>query len=221
MNTNNPFVKLANDAIEGGLWSGLGNVRVMNLSLNGVEAQDQLMLVARTRNHGSARARISSVVWQRRVARKPGAAAKPAPSIVAIIARCGVSAPLARRDRRTFLEQDPPRTARLAGRHHPRHTRCCCDSARLSEGGHRLARRCAQPRSARPGARCRPADIDQHEQPRIAAGGCGRDAARGYDVVLDLQGLLKSAVLARLSGARRVVGFPRGPPARTGRALFL
>ena len=29
-----------------------------------------------------------------------------------------------------------------------------------------------------------------------------------YDVALDLQGLLKSAVLARLSGARRVVGFP-------------
>ncbi|MFN8059927.1 MAG: glycosyltransferase family 9 protein [Vicinamibacterales bacterium] len=28
-----------------------------------------------------------------------------------------------------------------------------------------------------------------------------------YDVVLDLQGLLKSAVLARLSGARRVIGF--------------
>jgi lipopolysaccharide heptosyltransferase I len=32
---------------------------------------------------------------------------------------------------------------------------------------------------------------------------CGR-----YDVALDLQGLMKSAVLARLSGARRVVGFP-------------
>lgn len=29
-----------------------------------------------------------------------------------------------------------------------------------------------------------------------------------YDVAIDLQGLLKSAVLARLSGARRVVGFP-------------
>jgi heptosyltransferase-1 len=29
-----------------------------------------------------------------------------------------------------------------------------------------------------------------------------------YDVALDLQGLLKSAVLARLSGAKRVVGFP-------------
>jgi lipopolysaccharide heptosyltransferase I len=31
-----------------------------------------------------------------------------------------------------------------------------------------------------------------------------------YDVALDLQGLLKSAILARLSGARRVIGFPAG-----------
>lgn len=30
----------------------------------------------------------------------------------------------------------------------------------------------------------------------------------GYDVALDLQGLLKSAVLARMSGASRVIGFP-------------
>lgn len=33
--------------------------------------------------------------------------------------------------------------------------------------------------------------------------------ARRYDVVLDLQGLIKSAVLARLSGASRVIGFSR------------
>jgi ADP-heptose:LPS heptosyltransferase len=31
----------------------------------------------------------------------------------------------------------------------------------------------------------------------------------GYDAVLDLQGLLKSAALARLAGARRVIGLPR------------
>jgi lipopolysaccharide heptosyltransferase I len=31
--------------------------------------------------------------------------------------------------------------------------------------------------------------------------------SRGYDAALDLQGLLKSAVAARLSGARRVIGF--------------
>jgi lipopolysaccharide heptosyltransferase I len=33
---------------------------------------------------------------------------------------------------------------------------------------------------------------------------------RRYDAVLDLQGLLKSAALARASGARRVIGFGRG-----------
>ena len=44
MNGSNPFVILANNAVSSG-WSGLGNVRVLNLSLNGVEAQDQLMLV--------------------------------------------------------------------------------------------------------------------------------------------------------------------------------
>ena len=31
--------------------------------------------------------------------------------------------------------------------------------------------------------------------------------ARDYDVAIDLQGLLKSAAMARLSGARRVIGF--------------
>ena len=36
-----------------------------------------------------------------------------------------------------------------------------------------------------------------------------RELRKGaYDVALDLQGLLKSAVLARLSGAKRVIGFP-------------
>jgi lipopolysaccharide heptosyltransferase I len=33
--------------------------------------------------------------------------------------------------------------------------------------------------------------------------------ARGYDVAIDLQGLLKSASMARLSGAARVIGFER------------
>jgi lipopolysaccharide heptosyltransferase I len=32
---------------------------------------------------------------------------------------------------------------------------------------------------------------------------------RGYDIAVDLQGLIKSALFARLSGARRVVGFDR------------
>ncbi|MGH9163874.1 MAG: glycosyltransferase family 9 protein [Vicinamibacteraceae bacterium] len=37
----------------------------------------------------------------------------------------------------------------------------------------------------------------------------GRLRARRYDMCLDLQGLVKSALLAVASGARRVVGFPR------------
>ena len=45
MSITNPFVILANNAIDTGAWSGLGNVRVMNLSLNGVESQDLLMLL--------------------------------------------------------------------------------------------------------------------------------------------------------------------------------
>ena len=44
--------------------------------------------------------------------------------------------------------------------------------------------------------------------------------AGGYDVAIDLQGLLKSAVLARLSGARRVVGFDRSALREPAAALF-
>lgn len=43
--SSNQFVMLANSAISLGTWSGLGNVRVMNISLKGAESQDQLMLV--------------------------------------------------------------------------------------------------------------------------------------------------------------------------------
>ena len=45
MDVSNPFVMLANNAVTSGAWSGLGGVRALNLSLNGVEAQDQLALV--------------------------------------------------------------------------------------------------------------------------------------------------------------------------------
>jgi len=45
MNNANPYVILAKDAVDKGLWAGLGNVRALNLSLRGVESQDQLMLV--------------------------------------------------------------------------------------------------------------------------------------------------------------------------------
>jgi lipopolysaccharide heptosyltransferase I len=43
---------------------------------------------------------------------------------------------------------------------------------------------------------------------------------RRYDVAIDLQGLLKSAVLARLSGAARVVGFPTALLRERAAALF-
>ncbi len=51
--------------------------------------------------------------------------------------------------------------------------------------------------------------------PRDLLGGApGRAVLKGlraahYDAVIDLQGLLKSAVLARLAGAARTIGFPR------------
>ena len=41
----NQFVQLATAAVANGQWTGLGDVRVMNLTLNGKEAQDQLILV--------------------------------------------------------------------------------------------------------------------------------------------------------------------------------
>jgi hypothetical protein len=44
MGSTNPFVILANNAIGTGAWSGIGNVRAMNLSLDGTESQDLLML---------------------------------------------------------------------------------------------------------------------------------------------------------------------------------
>jgi len=46
MDLGNPFVTLANTAVSSGAWSGLGDVRALNLVyLNGVEAQDQLTLI--------------------------------------------------------------------------------------------------------------------------------------------------------------------------------
>jgi heptosyltransferase-1 len=48
----------------------------------------------------------------------------------------------------------------------------------------------------------------------------GRLRARRYDIVLDFQGLVKSALLAVASGARRVVGFP-GNSLREPAARFL
>ena len=44
--------------------------------------------------------------------------------------------------------------------------------------------------------------------------------SRDYDVALDLQGLLKSAAMARLSGARRVIGFETAALREQGAAWF-
>ena len=47
MDSSNPFVLLANTAVSSGAWSGLGDVRALNLVYDpsGVEAQDQLAIV--------------------------------------------------------------------------------------------------------------------------------------------------------------------------------
>ena len=45
--------------------------------------------------------------------------------------------------------------------------------------------------------------------------------ARRYDVAADFQGLIKSAALARLSGARRVVGFDRASLREPAAAVVL
>src|SRR5204862_5473757 len=56
--------------------------------------------------------------------------------------------------------------------------------------------------------RARPVEIDGTSPSRMLA--AARDLrARRYDIALDFQGLIKSAVLARASGAVRVVGFAR------------
>ena len=44
--------------------------------------------------------------------------------------------------------------------------------------------------------------------------------ARGYDVAIDLQGLIKSALLARMSGAANVVGFDRRALRESAAAMF-
>ena len=61
--------------------------------------------------------------------------------------------------------------------------------------------------------------IDPRGSWRRLARAVGELRAQKYDVAVDLQGLVKSAVLARLSGARRVVGFDR-PALREPAAAF-
>jgi hypothetical protein len=44
--TRNSYVSLAEQAVDSGIWSGIGNVRVMNLlDTNGCRAQDQLIML--------------------------------------------------------------------------------------------------------------------------------------------------------------------------------
>ena len=75
MSLANPFVQLANDAVSDGVWSGIGNVRVMNLSRRGVEAQDQLTLVPEP----SLRSCSWPAVWERLL--PVGRLCSPPPSV--------------------------------------------------------------------------------------------------------------------------------------------
>ena len=76
------------------------------------------------------------------------------------------------------------------------------------DGAHRLAGRREAPRDRRSGDRRR-----SHHRARAVDRSAGWTAAlrtlrqTPYDIAIDLQGLLKSAVLARGSGAARIVGF--------------
>ena len=63
-------------------------------------------------------------------------------------------------------------------------------------------------RGARARSGSRSPHFSRHGQRRFIAFGVSDLRRARYDVALDLQGLLKSAVLARLSGAARVIGFP-------------
>ena len=71
------------------------------------------------------------------------------------------------------------------------------------------------------------AGTNRHDEHTVSyAGALGflravRDLRRQrYDVALDLQGLIKSAVWARLSGARRVIGFDRSNLRESAAAVF-
>ena len=59
-----------------------------------------------------------------------------------------------------------------------------------------------------------------HRPAGLAAGDAIVMRGRRYDVALDLQGLIKSAAMARLSGARRVIGFESGALRERAAAWF-
>ena len=56
--------------------------------------------------------------------------------------------------------------------------------------------------------------------PNAVIGTIRRLRSRRYDAVLDMQGLLKSAVVSRLAGARRTIGFTRNQLREPAAALF-
>ena len=96
---------------------------------------------------------------------------------------------------------------------------------RVSDRTHRLARQREAPRDPRSRSGHRSAARHQRSRRRrrrhvdlAPFASCGK---RRYDVAIDLQGLIKSAVLARLSGAPRVIGFPSALPARAAGAAVL
>jgi hypothetical protein len=73
MDGSNPFVTLANNAVSSGAWSGIGNVRAMNLSRgsrqNSQEAQDQLTLVPEPASMGLIALGLAAVAARRRARR--------------------------------------------------------------------------------------------------------------------------------------------------------
>jgi hypothetical protein len=76
MDASNPFVILANNAVNSGAWSGIGNVRVLNLSLRGAEAQDQLTLVPEPASMLLLAGGLGAALARRRRARGQGVGAR-------------------------------------------------------------------------------------------------------------------------------------------------
>ena len=100
------------------------------------------------------------------------------------------------------------RPARRARRHRPRRAGGGGAARGVPRRADRLARRREAPRDPRSRHRRR-SDRSRSSARRWPAGPTSRGgcASRRYDVAIDLQGLMKSAVLARASGAPRVLGF--------------
>ena len=163
----------------------------------------------RHRLHRRHRSRASRRARRTAAARRSSATAKRTPRAIS-------SSRSATNDQRPTTNDQvvplPPRPSRRARRHRPRDSRRGGARAGVSGGAHRLAGQRQAPRVC--WIWCRSSIAAWRSTIAASAGGDTRSARRfascaepRYDVVFDLQGLLKSAVLARLSGAPRVVGF--------------